>query len=119
MTASTTSIFRWAARGLASIFALFLSIFAVDAFGEGYSFFDTILALLIHLIPTLIIASTIILAWKKELIGAIVFTTLSVAYGAGTVGRGMTDWWVAIGSPMMLMGILYFISWRGGKQVTA
>lgn len=118
MTAFSTSLFRWAPRVLAMLLAAFFSLFAVDAFSERYSFFETIGKLLIHLIPSIIVIATVALAWKWELVGAIVFTVLSVAYGAGTIGRGMTDWWVAMGSPMMLIGILYFISWRGGKQAT-
>jgi TctA family transporter len=111
----TTSIFRWAPRVLAILFAMFLSIFALDVFGEGYGFFDTVLALLIHLIPTFIVVATIILAWKWELVGALVFTALAAAYGIMAWGR--TDWWLGIGAPMMLTGILYYISWRSKKAI--
>jgi hypothetical protein len=112
MTASTTSIFRWAARVLAVLFSG-ISILAADAFREGYGFFDIIVALLI---PIFIIV-IVFLAWKRELVGALVFTALSVAYGVGAVNNGAVDWWFAFGAPMLLMGILYFISWRGSKQV--
>ena len=49
-------VFHWSPRVLSILFALFLSIFALDVFSEGYAFAETILALLMHLIPTALIS---------------------------------------------------------------
>ena len=43
----------WTPRILCIVFALFLSLFSLDVFGEGYGFWETLLALLIHLVPGL------------------------------------------------------------------
>lgn len=45
----------WTPRILCLLFAVFLSLFALDVFTEGYGFWKSILALLIHLIPTWIV----------------------------------------------------------------
>lgn len=110
MTTSSVNGLRWAARILAVLYALFLSIFALDVFSEGYGFFDTIVALFMHLIPSLLIVATIVLAWRKELIGALVFTGLATAYAVMVWGR--FDWVAIIAGPLFLSGILYYTSWR-------
>jgi hypothetical protein len=43
----------WSPRVLTPIFAVFLSLFALDVFEEGYGFWDTVVALFMHLIPSL------------------------------------------------------------------
>jgi len=45
----------WTSRILALLFAAVVSVFALDVFGEGYTFLQTILALTMHLIPTALV----------------------------------------------------------------
>ena len=52
----------WMPRTLCALFAIFVSIFALDVFGEG--FWDTIVALLMHLVPTGIILIALAIAWR-------------------------------------------------------
>ena len=51
MNRTTKRWLCWTPRILCILFAAFLSLFALDVFGEGYSFWKTLLALLIHLVP--------------------------------------------------------------------
>ena len=97
-------------RGLAVLFALFVSIFALDVFGEGYSFWNTILAFLIHLVPTYILVIALLIAWKWEKIGGILFLLLGVFYFI--LGYGKFDFigmLIMIG-PLAIIGILFIIS---------
>ena len=55
MEESVKRLLFWMPRILCIAFAVFVSLFALDVFGEGYDFFETILAFVIHLIPTGII----------------------------------------------------------------
>jgi len=116
MSASVNG-FRWSARILAVLYALFLSIFALDVFGEGFGFFDTLLALVMHLIPSILIATIIILAWRRELIGAIVFASLALVYCIWSWPR--FDWMAAIAAPLLLASGFYYISWRMSHPATA
>ena len=45
----------WSPRVLTILFALFLSLFALDVFEEDRDFWGTALALFMHLIPTWIV----------------------------------------------------------------
>jgi hypothetical protein len=77
MNASTKRVIFWAPRVLCILFAMFLSMFALDEFNEGYGFGETILALLIHLFPTFIVAISLVIAWRWEWVGAILFIALA------------------------------------------
>ena len=63
-------ILHWTPRILALLFAVFLSLFALDVFGEGYGFWKTILALVMHLIPTGIVLAVLAVSWRWQWLGA-------------------------------------------------
>jgi len=96
--------FHWTPRVLAILFALFLSVFALDAFGEG------IVALLMHLVPSLFVVAALAIAWKHERLGAALFLALGAAYVALAWGRFAPITLVAIAGPLALAGILFFAS---------
>ena len=79
-TASRRLLF-WTPRVICIAFAIFLSLFALDVFNEGYGFGKTLLALLIHLVPVYIVLLVLAIAWRWEWIGAAGFAGLALAPG--------------------------------------
>ena len=68
-------------RIAAIVFILFISMFALDIFWNGYTFWQTVVGLFMHLIPTWILIIVLILSRRKyPLIGAIGFWGLSLLY---------------------------------------
>jgi len=100
----------WAPRLLAVAVSLFLSVFALDAFGSGTSFFEALPDFLIHLLPSAIVVAVVALAWHREWIGAVVFAVLAVAYAVAA--REHLSWIAAISGPLLITGALYGWSWR-------
>jgi hypothetical protein len=101
----------WAPRILSILFAGFISLFALDVFGERYSFWETLLALTMHLVPTALIVIVLILAWRWEWIGALAFLSLGIWYLLMTWGRMHWTAYVFISGPLFLLAILYFLNW--------
>ncbi|MCX6296533.1 MAG: hypothetical protein NTX97_10795, partial [Bacteroidetes bacterium] len=66
-------ILRWVARIMAMSFAAFISIFALDVFSGTNSFWESIFAFFLHLIPTFLIILVIIISWHKEWIAGFAF----------------------------------------------
>ena len=101
----------WMPRILCLLFAVFISLFALDVFGEGYGFWETIVALLIHLIPTGIVLIALAIAWRREWIGAILFVALGVWYLI--MAWGKFDWitYLLIAGPLFLIGALFLVNW--------
>lgn len=80
MTRLSERLLFWTPRALAIVFIAFLSMFALDVFGEGRGFWGTLLALIVHLIPMFILAAGLILAWRWEWIGAVIYGAGGMAY---------------------------------------
>ena len=71
-------IVHWTPRVLCILAILFISLFALDAFSHGESFWEQLGDFAIHLIPSFILLIILIIAWKWELIGGIAFTVIGL-----------------------------------------
>jgi len=112
MNTRAKQVIFWLPRTLCVLFAIFLSLFALDVFGEGYSPWETVLALLIHLVPTYIVIIALAIAWRWEWIGAILFGALAVFYVALAWGRFPLTTYLVISGPLALIGILFLLNWK-------
>ncbi len=104
-------ILFWCPRILCLLFALFLSMFALDVFGENYGFWETILALFMHLIPTWIVLVVLAFCWRWEWIGGILFPALGVFYLITFWGRFHWTVYVVISGPLFLLSLLFLANW--------
>ncbi len=101
----------WTPRILCILFAAFLSLFALDVFGEGHSFWNTILALLIHLAPVGGLILILLISWRWGWVGGIVFPALGVFYIVWAWRRFPWPVYAIIAGPLFLLGILFWINW--------
>jgi hypothetical protein len=90
---------------------MFLSLFALDVFSEGYGFWEAILALLIHLIPVYIVVIALGIAWRWEWVGAILFIALALFYLVWSWERFHWSAYLAISGPLVLIGVLFLFNW--------
>jgi hypothetical protein len=104
-------ILFWAPRVLGILFALFISLFALDVFGVGYGFWETILALLIHLIPVYLILIALAIAWRWERVGSILFVALGALYMITAWGQFPWSVYLVVAGPAFLIGILFLVDW--------
>ena len=111
MNTSIKRVLFWTPRILCILFAMFLSLFAFDVFGEGHGFWETILALLIHLVPVYIVVIVLVIAWRWEWVGAILFTALAVFYVVWAWGRFHWSAYLGISGPLVLLGVLFLFNW--------
>ena len=105
----------WTPRVFCILFALFVSLFALDVFGEGLGFWKTILALFIHLIPTYIVIAVLVAAWRWEWIGGVLFIFLGVLYI--DTWRGHWSAYLVISGPLFLLGGLFFLNWFYREEI--
>ena len=112
MNKTVKQILFWSPRALSILFALFISIFALDVFGEGYDFWKTILALAIHLIPSIIILLFLVIAWRWEWIGGVAFLILAASYVFMAWRKFPLSVYFVVAGPMVIISILFFVSWK-------
>jgi len=101
----------WAPRILCILFAVFVSLFALDVFGEDYGLWGTMLALLMHLIPTGVILIVLAISWRWEWVGGVLFIALGVLYLVLAWGRLHWSAYLVISGPLFLVGVLFLINW--------
>jgi hypothetical protein len=90
-------------RILGILFIIFLMLFSLDVFEAGVPFFHTLLALFIHNIPALVLFGLLIISWKHEIIGGVLFIL------AGLLLTLALGWGIIITGSAFLIGILFII----------
>jgi hypothetical protein len=115
----SANLLFWIPRIICILFACFISLFALDVFGEGYSFWETVFAFLMHQIPTLLVILVLVIAWRWEWVGGVLFAALAVFYMVSTWGRFPPSVYFTIAGPLFLMSCLFFLNWRYKDEIRA
>ena len=112
-------------RILGILAILFISLFALDAFEHGETIGQQLLAFLIHLIPSFVLLAFLLIAWRWELIGGIIFMLIGVGFTPlvythnynmnHSVGLGLVII-ACITFPFFVVGILFLISSKLRKK---
>jgi hypothetical protein len=68
-----------------------------------------------HNIPTMVLGIVIAVAWRHELVGAVVFGLCAVLYTMMVVRAGHWQWSIMIAGPALSTSILYLLAWRARR----
>jgi hypothetical protein len=107
----------WLPRVLAIGFIVFISLFALDVFGKGYNFQETLAALIVHLLPTFVLILILIVAWRWEWIGTVLFSLAGVWYTLTILPKSdmspavKLNWCMTIAWPAFIIAGLFFFNW--------
>ena len=112
----------WTPRVLSIIFILFLMMFSLDVFEPGLSAWEIAIGLFVHNIPALILLAVVVVSWKHEIVGGVVFILAGIAYiasmlAAGRIEGGMWVSYPIIAGPAFLIGILFIVNWIKKEKV--
>jgi len=105
-------------RILSILFILFLALFSLDVFSPDYTIQEMMLAFFMHNIPVLILSILLIIAWKYEIVGTIVFSLAGLLYLglianqaiSGNFEWFMIGWVLNISGPAFLVAYLFYLS---------
>ncbi len=116
---TSVKLLHWAPRVLCILAIVFVSLFALDAFSPELSFWEQISGFLIHMIPSFILIALLILAWRKEFIGGLLFMFIGLVFTPVIFNHnysmnhsvGLSLGIVAlITMPFVLVGLLFIIN---------
>jgi hypothetical protein len=110
MTTLSDRLLLWLPRVLGLALAVFLGLFALDAFAPGTPAGRATFDFVIHLAPAALVLALVILSWHREWIGGLGFVALAVAYAV--MVRFRLDWLLGISVPLFVVGTLFLWSWR-------
>ena len=97
----------WVPRALTALYAVFLSMFALDVFSENTGLSQTLVALAIHLIPTAVVVGLLVMSWRWERTAGALFILTGAIYCSWANFRW--DWIAIVAGPLFLIGLLYLL----------
>jgi len=106
------NLLYWLPRVLMILFILFISLFALDVFGEDYAAPEFAVALVMHLLPTIFLVVLAIVAWKWEKIGGILIILLGLLFTLFFDTYENLISFLIISVPMFLVGILFLMDYH-------
>ena len=118
-------LLHWAPRVLTILAILFVSMFSLDAFQAGIPFKQQILDWLMHMIPSFLLIIVLLIAWKWENIGGIIFLSLGLAFTPylfwGNYSHNHSIWLslliiLTVTFPFILVGVLFMLSYHTKRK---
>lgn len=110
-------ILYWLPRVLAIAAILFMMVFSLDCF-ENQGFKDVLTCFIMHNIPAFIIIIVLVIAWKWEFIGGILF--LAVFLGGSIYFRGFSTnpAVFVVMTPFLVTGVLFIWHYVAQKPIS-
>jgi len=103
-------------------------LFSLDIFEMKLGFWGTTLGLFMHNIPALFLLIILIISWKYEIVGGIVFVLAGLLYISRLLMTILTNpppqwfmlfWSLSIAGPALLVGILFLVCWFKKRKIIA
>lgn len=110
-------VLTWTPRVIAMLAILFMMIFSLDCFESSYSMGERLTCFLMHNIPALIIVLILVIAWRWELAGGILFLLSALAGAIFFRGFSGNPGSLIVMAPFAVAGLLFILSSRiAGKE---
>jgi hypothetical protein len=118
-------VFHWIPRILCILAILFISMFALDAFNPELTIRQQIGDFLMHLIPSFGLIILLIVAWKWEYMGGIIFILIGLGFSPFVFMHNFKmnqSVWMSLSIilmitfPFIIVGILFILSHRMKKK---
>lgn len=110
MKSTTKEVIYWTPRLICILFASFMFLFAFDVFNEDEGFIETIINLLLQLLPVFILILLLLISWRIVWIGAIVFNALGIGYILFNWGEFPFVSYLGVAGPMFIVGIFFLLN---------
>jgi hypothetical protein len=119
-------LFHWLPRIICILAILVVSLFAADAFESGHTIWQQLSSFFMHLIPSFILLAFLLVAWKWEFIGGIIFTAIGIVMSPVIFLHNYNVNHLSIAEcirvilmitfPFIVVGILFIISYLKKKK---
>lgn len=107
----------WTPRILGICMILFLALFSLDVIGMSDDPLQVALGMLVHNIPSILLIVLLLVSWKWELVGGIIYPLLGLSYSL----FNPSEHWTAhllIAGPLILIGLFFLLNWKSNRRMT-
>jgi hypothetical protein len=104
-----TKAFYWIPRILAIVAILFMVMFSIDVFGGNEPLGRKLLGFLMHNIPAFILTGILVIAWKWEVIGGILFIIAAIAASLYFRAFSGNPGSMIVLAPFFITGLLFIL----------
>lgn len=117
MTRLSRQTLFWLPRALSIAFIAFLSLFALDVFTEQDGLWNVLAALAVHLIPSFLLIVALLLAWRWEWVGTLLYGAAGAAYLGWFLPRSSFPaatkllLGATIAGPAFAVAVLFWVNW--------
>jgi hypothetical protein len=110
---------HWVPRILCVLAIILISMFAFDSFSSEHTFLQNLGGLIVQLIPSVLLIGLLIVAWKRELAGGIIFILIGILLSPFIYNHNYRmnhsvlmslDIILMITVPFIIVGILFIVS---------
>ena len=119
MMNTSIKVIHWLPRIICILAILFISMFALDAFDPEITIWQQLIAFIIHLIPSFILLAFLLIAWKWEYIGGLIFIIIGLVLSPfvfmhnykmnQSIGMSLAII-MALTIPFAIVGVLFLVS---------
>ena len=115
----------WTPRIASILLILFLALFSLDIFDGSYGFWGVILGLLMHNIPSIVLAIFLIVFWNRGIFPGVIFILGGITYIVLLLKTIVTNtphqwymlfWGMVLAVPAFVVGILFILDWKRRKK---
>lgn len=109
----------WIPRILTIVAILFMLMFSLDVFSENQPLGKKLLGFLMHNIPVIVLTAILIIAWKRELIGGVLFILAFLAAGILFRSFSGNPASLIVISPFIITGVMFILHYLiHGRNIT-
>jgi hypothetical protein len=117
MKSTTKEIIIWTPRVICVVAALFMFLFAFDAFNHNYALSVAIAEFLNKLLPVFIIILLLLLSMRWALVGSILFNLIGLSYIIYNWGEFSFVSYFGVTVPLFVVGVFFLVNWIFREEI--
>lgn len=109
----------WSPRICCIVLVAFMSLFAFDVFEEGHTPGEMLLGFLMHMLPMIILALVLVVAWRWPWVGTVIFGSAALLFSAWTLRDGIQGIGtiLIISAPLLMIALLFGANARWKQKI--
>lgn len=103
---------HWVPRIAAAVIIFFITLFSLDVFDMGGTILEQIGAFLIHSIPSIVMVTLLVFAWRRPMVGFVAFLIAGIFFLRTFITGVNLGNFLLFSGPLLLIAAMFYFDWR-------